>query len=390
MFHSASEPGLRRPSSRAGSRVESDDGTSRVGERARRFEIAHQAKRTEQDVALLENRINLLRAEEQKAQKKIQEANKQARNILDLRRRNDERRLNADDGQGERELELQQMREQNAKSNARHKRTLVRNGMNLLNQKRDAHRIVMDQRQGIEEQIRHDREDDYLRAAYQRDRVRSAELALAHRRQRALENKRLEGSRAYEASILAQEQSLREKEEAMQRMEQEEKELIQRLQKTQQRQRAAFAQLEDIQRQPYESSRSSSRVEALPARSSARSLSKPPTVDRHDALTAVPERALHLHPTQMKEAHSLPALPDRGFQLKEAKVYGGMAYGTPAKLSSQAEDTDPISDAASAKVSTRNMAAEQNPQTYTTVDGLTIEVTPEEEDIDLFALLGAE
>lgn len=45
----------------------------------------------QQDVAMLHNRIRMLRMEEEKAMKKIQETRKKAQQIMDLKRMNDQK-----------------------------------------------------------------------------------------------------------------------------------------------------------------------------------------------------------------------------------------------------------------------------------------------------------
>merc|ERR1719436_568842 len=57
------------------------------------FNATAARKRAEQDAMLMANRIRLLRAEDERTRKKIAETEKKTREIIDVQRRNEERRL---------------------------------------------------------------------------------------------------------------------------------------------------------------------------------------------------------------------------------------------------------------------------------------------------------
>merc|ERR1719335_1064274 len=92
---------------------------------ARLFAAAISRKRAEQDAMLLANRINLLRAEEKKAQKKIEETKKRANEILELRKRNEDRNQEKEDNALAKEKELGELSEHLAKKREQHKQNLT-------------------------------------------------------------------------------------------------------------------------------------------------------------------------------------------------------------------------------------------------------------------------
>merc|ERR1712098_458892 len=67
-----------------------EDEINGVNESSRKLAAKHARKRAEDDAKLLANRIALLKAEEQKAWKKIEETRNRASQIMKLRQRNSE------------------------------------------------------------------------------------------------------------------------------------------------------------------------------------------------------------------------------------------------------------------------------------------------------------
>jgi hypothetical protein len=252
---------------------EYDDGNMVLGD-TRLFAAAISRKRAEQDAMLLQNRINLLRAEEAKAQKKIEETKKRANEILDLRTRNDDRRMAKEEREFGKDKELDDLRDHLLKKRDGHRQNLHQVKTNLQNQRIEARNNIKEERKKILERCKVEREGEYSRAASKRDIIRTAAIALSNRRHKAMEDKTTEARRQFEDRVLLQEHTRKQKEDQIMRMEQEEVELIQALQQTQQRQRAAYDQLEDILQQPRESSRGSEQRTPLGNASSSSAAAK--------------------------------------------------------------------------------------------------------------------
>lgn len=349
MERSASEPFLSgRGSSSSANRHES--------------KIAY--KRVEQDAALLENRINLLRQEEQKMQKKTQEAKHKIQTILELRSKQDNRNHEYESLLQAKDKELQEMREQNAKRNNQHKKILMRVGKSMLDQKRELHRGIMDQKQDLAVKSKVQREGELMLKMAQRDQIRNAEISLAQRRMKAQREKEIEALSRIEDRDIAQKQAMREKEDFIAQMEREEIELIQRLEKAQERQQAVHAQLEDLL-QP--GSRSQSAL--------------PPVMPRGPASSRLPV---------VGDGYSTPIDISKGSSRWSEK---GMSKSTScsglSRTSSRGALSRPSSrgcGAASLAGGGRTPTPPDEKATYTTVDGMTIEVGPEE-GLDLFNLL---
>lgn len=227
-----------------------EDGHGVLGD-TRLFAAAISRKRAEQDAMLLQNRINLLRAEEAKAQKKIEETKKRANEILELRGRNESKRASKDGGSLAADKELNDRREEllRKKDESRQKLHLVKHTM--MNQRIENRNNIKDERREILQRCKVEREGEYARAASKRDIIRTAAISLANRRHKAMEDKEDQARRTFETRVMQQESTRKYKEDLIMKMEQEEVELIQRLQQTQQRQRAAYDQLEDILQQPH-------------------------------------------------------------------------------------------------------------------------------------------
>lgn len=226
-----------------------EDVTGVLGD-TRLFAAAISRKRAEQDAMLLQNRINLLRAEESKAQKKIEETKKRANEILDLRNRNEKKRMEREEFEASRAKYENDQRESIIKGRNDGKQKMNQIRFNLMNQRSENRNNIKDERREIMQRCKAEREGEYARAASKRDIIRTAAIALSNRRNKAMEDKEMTARRQFEDRIMQQESTRKNKEDLIMRMEQEEVELIQRLQQTQQRQRAAYDQLEDILQQP--------------------------------------------------------------------------------------------------------------------------------------------
>jgi hypothetical protein len=351
MDRSASEPFLSgRGSSQFSNRHES--------------KIAY--KRKEQDAELLQNRIHLLRQEEQKMQKKTQETKQKIKTILELRNRHDNRDRDQETLKQAKEKELQEMREENAKKNNQHKKKLMQVGKIVLNQKRESRRIIMDEKKDIAVRSMVQREGDLMLKAAQRDQIRNAEISLAQRRMRAQLEKEQEALQRMEDRDFAQKQALREKEDFIAQMEREEIELIQRLEKAQERQKAVHAQLEDL---------------LIPGAQSQSAL--PPIMPR--ATPSSRQKAV-------SDGYATPIEVGQGSaRWSEKGVSGTLSRSSSVGALSRTSARGSLggSRATITPTSCRASTPPDAKATYTTVNGITIEVGPEE-SLDLFNLLNGE
>ena len=70
-------------------------------------------KQAKEDVKLLQNRINLLKLEEKKAWKKIEEKKKKAYEVMKVRQRNEAIKKQKDDRRAGKEAEMRMLQEKN-------------------------------------------------------------------------------------------------------------------------------------------------------------------------------------------------------------------------------------------------------------------------------------
>jgi len=325
-------------------------------------------KRMEQDADLLQNRIQLLRQEELKMQKKTQDTKKQIKKILELRSDHENRSRDYENLEKIKQQELQEMREQNAKKNHQHKKILMQVGKAMMNQKRESRRVIIDEKQDLAVKARIQRESELMFKEAQRDQIRNAEIRLAQKRQKAQQEKELEAMQRMEDRNSAQKHALREKEDLISQMEREEIELIQRLDKAQERQKAVHAQLEDLLRPG-----------AQPA--------VPPGLPKGPANSRLPVMG-DSHSTSADILKGSARWSDKGISRTSscgALLSRGSSYGAVSRTPSRGcrAWTPEV-------VPTGSRAATPPDQkaTYTTVNGVTIEVGPEE-GLDLFGLLNS-
>ncbi|CAD7970774.1 unnamed protein product [Amoebophrya sp. A120] len=215
-------------------------------------------KRAEQDAVLLQNRIQLLRLEEEKAIQKTKETEKKAVDILNLRLRN-QKRL---DEKNEIETEERKTKEYQKSLVQKRKEENVKNnskavGQDLQRKKQDYLRSV-EERKRAELVRKQDAEQYRLEAEETRQRVRRERLMSQTRQQQALDAKKGIGAKIFQEKLERELEMKKQKEDLIRAMEREELSLIKKLQETQQRQQAAYEVLEDIVSQP-QSRMSSSR-----------------------------------------------------------------------------------------------------------------------------------
>lgn len=205
-------------------------------------------KKAEQDSLLLANRIRLLRAEEEKTRQKIRDTEKKTQEIVDLRRRNEERRLAKEAEEAQKEAEEQELRVRQMYERVGHHQKLADRQRLVAERKADVSRSVRQDREVHKAVIEEQRDEASAEALARADRVRNAVAAASRSRAKSESAKQELGKMVVHERLVREEDERRARLTEINRMEREEAELIQRLQRTQERHRAAFMQLEDVLR----------------------------------------------------------------------------------------------------------------------------------------------
>ncbi|TYZ63810.1 hypothetical protein PybrP1_007342 [[Pythium] brassicae (nom. inval.)] len=209
-------------------------------------EAKQRRQEASKDALLLRNRIALLKAEEEKAWKKIEQTRKRAAELLRVRESNDRSHAELRDLAQLAELELQ--------ASISAKRELVLSidsvqkkkelGLQLTEARRSEALQLKEEKQRWKESADKQRQDELLDAirrkdevATQKEALRAKKLLLRH------EAEKLSKARASE-KVRAEEELTRQREAEVHAMERLELELIQRLRNTQHLQKQAFEELE--------------------------------------------------------------------------------------------------------------------------------------------------
>jgi len=201
-------------------------------------------KRAELDAQLLANRIALLKQEEEKAWKKIEETRKRAQEILELRQANEQKFAAKEQFYKAKWESIRQAQTQNAYNRDRAKavREATRGGLleqrhqNAAKTKNQSQQFLLQKKQ---------REANERQMNMERSNIIKQKKEDAKRRLEEDRLAQLEKFREDYEGRTAQEELLRSRTDALvAKMEKEEMELIQRLQNTQTVQRNAYEELE--------------------------------------------------------------------------------------------------------------------------------------------------
>ncbi|ETW06285.1 hypothetical protein H310_02578 [Aphanomyces invadans] len=206
------------------------------------LEAKQRRKDVSSDATLLQNRIALLKAEEARAWKKIEQTKKRAMELVKLRqeKENYARERTALMTNAERELQAQQQM----------KRELV-----LASEKKEIDQQILEQKRSDAQQLKEDKQKwrqftenkkrlELEEAVRRREDVLKQENQLKRARQvKQMEVERANKERA-DSIIRREEQACLDKEQEVQEMERLEMELIQRLRNTQHLQKQAYEELE--------------------------------------------------------------------------------------------------------------------------------------------------
>lgn len=212
----------------------------------RLVDAKQQRKQSEGEAQLLANRIALLKAEETKAWKKIEETRARAKEIMELRARNIElqriREEQRKEKQDEEEMRLMQNRLQ--KDQDTQFREMSRE--QLKAKLRDEVEAIKRKKNEHMELIKRQRKEtlNYNTEVYLN--IRNSEKEFADRRRQDEESRRAKARAEYTAKLESELKLKAEKDAEIERLEQEEIELIAKLQNTQILQKSAFEDLEAV------------------------------------------------------------------------------------------------------------------------------------------------
>lgn len=411
------------------------------------FSAVAARKRAEQDALLLANRIRLLRAEDQKTKKRVQETEKRMQAIVEIRRRNEDCRALKEVECSRRQAQEQDAREQKRREREEQLRKTSDRRKAVMEQKLGQSGGVKQEREAARQFLREQRAQTEAEQQARAERVRSQAAAASRSRARS------EGARQEMVKNSIKERFCAEEERRLatlaeiERMEREEAELLAQLQKTQEQHQSVFLRLEDTVQQPGIGGRCLASLALAPvagrATPSSRSSSRSSPVPPHPVTPqGVLPRAMSLDGPELRlpalgssstiGAASRPPLPrgDRcptgGFAqallpsphaaagtamvrkrpgsasraairctgaANSCSMNGAMGGGSQggcsrsgSSCSTTASGVCHSADPGESRSSTPSTPQKQQPIIYTTVDGLTLDVG-QEEDLDLAALL---
>jgi len=383
------------------------------------FNANNARRKAEQDSILLANRIRLLRAEEEKARKKIRETEGKTKEIIDLRQRAEDKRFAKDAEDARREALEQEIRSKWSGAREEQQRKIQIAQRGLLEDKASDGAAQKQDREVHKQQIQQEKQEAASEAAERAFRVRR-DLEAGQRRRARSEGARLEiGKLNFQDKLVREEEAARNSQLHIARMEKEEAELIHRLQRSQERHRAAFAALEDAISAPQTASASRCpssldqcvdqvRLQELPqgfatstgsriplaasscpssSGSEPRAIGSRPPRPRASAtptppLNAVPGYRGNSGKTRPTSATRVASVP-RVMPSAASKSIASLRDHSEASICSTRSDGPGQESAASGHSTPTSMAPAI---TYTTVDGLQLDIPPEE-DLDLGKLL---
>lgn len=201
-------------------------------------------RKAEEDSRLLANRIALLKLEERKAWKKIEETKKKAKQIINDQKRNERIAKERD----QRKRQKDQERERLAEKNREIKEQLAENIKNkkttYISKVKEEVDHFKREKEDQKELLEYQKQEDYLRNTSRKQMIRNTQKEAIEKKQQEIELKKAEAKRALMNRIIKENQLRMEREAVVAKLEQEELELIQNLQNTQLLQKAAYEELE--------------------------------------------------------------------------------------------------------------------------------------------------
>ncbi|OMJ78643.1 hypothetical protein SteCoe_21520 [Stentor coeruleus] len=215
-----------------------------IDEHNKFVEAKNMRKRAEEDAQLLSNRIALLRLEEQRSLKKIEETRNKAREIMQKKvQMLEEQRLKEEEKNKRLEEEKARI-EQNKINKEQSKQARISTREEMIKKLKDevlAIKLAKKENQSIIEQ---NKNIEMLEKATVTQSIKDMHREAEEKRRRAEEERKAKVRAELERKIEEENMKKQQKDDEIARMEQEELELIQRLQNSQMMQRSAYEELE--------------------------------------------------------------------------------------------------------------------------------------------------
>lgn len=210
------------------------------------LDAKNQRRQAEIDAQLLANRLAHLRAEDERAQKRIEEARTRAREIAAIKKRNENRQRAKQEAMEQMQRDIKAACEYNnmMQSTSRERRNQL-----IAEYTSQRVQIVQDTRAERKihlEQIRRQREQDRSWLAERSQEIRDQEKRAVKQRQIAQKNYQKELLKKTRDNLAREHERRLLSERKINRMEAEEAELIAKLRVTQELQRAAYEELEFV------------------------------------------------------------------------------------------------------------------------------------------------
>ncbi|GMF43850.1 unnamed protein product [Phytophthora fragariaefolia] len=210
------------------------------------LDAKNQRRQAELDAHLLSNRLAHLRAEDARAQKRIEEAKRRAREIEAIKKRNDDKQRAKQEAREQMQRDIKATCEYNNMM-----QTSSRERRNQLIAEYTSQRVQIVQDTRAErkhhlDQIRRQRENDRSWLAERSQEIRENEKRAVRQRQIAQKNHEKELVRKARDNLAREHEKRLQSERKIHHMEAEEAELIARLRVTQEMQRAAYEELEFV------------------------------------------------------------------------------------------------------------------------------------------------
>lgn len=213
-------------------------------EQIRLTEAKKQRKQAEEDFRLLSNRVTLLKLEEQKALKKIEETRRKAQEITNIRNRNSEEQRKKEELRKQREEEEMYKLESNKLQKTDLNNLRIQATQYKINRNFNEAQNIKKMKAQIQKTIEANRTLDMAQKAFVISRVKNAEMYAKEKIKKEKEEKILKVRANADKKVDEEIMKRRKRIEEIERMEKEEMELIQRLQVTQLMQKSAFDDLE--------------------------------------------------------------------------------------------------------------------------------------------------
>lgn len=208
-------------------------------------QFKNRRKRVQQDVDLLHNRIKMLRLEEERAMKKIQETRNKADQIMELKKEND----------GKYEQKLKDQQKMNKRLNMK-KGKRYEEGKSRAKQIEERKKAIHDERKRAAHSLRIRRkqnekqkfeylQDLRMKNNAKKELVKTQEQQAFLRLQNMKQRQQADNQHKNQDIIFSEKDLIRQREIEAQKLEKLEAELLQNLQQTQNMEREAFNQLEN-------------------------------------------------------------------------------------------------------------------------------------------------